>query len=84
MTFQTVVKLASLENVNAGGLRDNNSTTTGFLGNGGGLGVSTGASETISAPNRSFSILHLANGGCVLSTVPLFNDIEDNRHEARA
>ena len=83
MTFQTVVKLPSLENVNAGGMRDNSSTTTGFLGNGGGLGVSTGASETISAPNRSFSTIHLNNGGCVLSTIPLFNDMDDNRLEAR-
>lgn len=84
MIFQTVVKLPSLENVNAGGVRDNSSTTTGFLGNGGGLGVSTGASETISAPNKSFSMLHLTNGGCVLSTVPLFHDMDDNRREARA
>ena len=84
MIFQTVVKLASLENVNAGGVRDNSSTTTGFLGNGGGLGVSTGASETISAPNRSFSMLHLAGGGCVLSMVPLLSDIEDDSREARA
>lgn len=83
MTFQTVVKLPSLENVNAGGVRDNSSTTTGFLGNGGGFGVSTGASETISAPNRSFSTIHLNNGGCVLSTVPRFHDIEDNRREGR-
>ena len=84
MTFQTVVKLASLETVNAGGVRDNSSTTTGFLGNGGGLGVSTGASETISAPSKSVSMLHLTNGGCVLSTIPLFHDIDDNRLEARA
>ena len=35
------------------------------------------------APNRSVSMLHLANGGCVLSMVPLLSDIEDDSHEAR-
>ena len=38
----------------------------------------------IGTPNKSFSMLHLANGGCVLSTVPLLSDIEDDSREARA
>lgn len=40
--------------------------------------------EDMGAPNRSFSMLHLANGGCVLSTVPIFHDIEDDSREGRA
>jgi len=85
-TFHTVVQFPSRTTEN--GVNGTNCVS----GDGGGAeGVNLAAmgragcsGGDMGAPNRSFSTLHLANGGCVLSTVPLFNDIEDNRHEARA
>jgi len=85
MTFQTVVKLASLTTEN--GVNGTNCVS----GDGGGAeGVNLAAmgregdSGDMGEPNKSVSMLYLTNGGCVLSTVPLFHDIEDNRREARA
>lgn len=84
MTFQTVVKLASRTTENGvngtncvsgagGGAEGVNLAATGREGDSGDMGE----------PNKSVSMLYLTNGGCVLSTVPLFRDIDDDSREAR-
>lgn len=85
-TFQTVVQFPSF--VNENGVNGTNCVSGAGEGTNGfnlaAIGRAGCSGGDIGTPNKSFSMLHLANGGCVLSTVPIFHDIEDNRHEARA
>ena len=85
-TFQTVVQFPSFAIEN--GVNGINCVSGAGEGTEGVNLAATGragcSGEDVVAPNRSFSMLHLANGGCVLSTIPLFNDMDDNRREARA
>lgn len=84
-TFQTVVQFPSF--VNENGVNGTNCVSGAGEGTNGFNLAATGragcSGGDIGAPNRSFSTIHLNNGGCVLSTVPLFSDMDDNRHEAR-
>lgn len=86
MTFQTVVQLPSRTTEN--GVNGTNWVSGAWEGtNGVNLGATGRAGCSggdIGAPNRSFFTIHLNNGGSVLSTVPLFSDMDDDRHEARA
>ena len=85
-SFQTVVQLPSF--VTENGVNGTNCVSGAGEGAEGvnlaAMGRAGCSGGDMGAPNRSVSMLHLANGGCVLSTVPIFHDIEDNRHEARA
>jgi hypothetical protein len=84
-TFQTVVQLPSF--VNENGVNGTNCVSGAGEGADGvnlaAIGRAGCSGGDMGAPNRSVSMLHLTNGGCVLSTVPLFHDMDDNRLEAR-
>ena len=85
-SFHSVVKFPSF--VNENGVNGTNCVSGAGEGtNGFNLAATFRAGCSggdMGAPNRSFSTIHLNNGGCVLSTVPLFHDMDDNRREARA
>ena len=84
-SFQTVVQFPSF--VIENGVNGTNCVSKAGEGTEGvnlaAMGRAGCSGGDMGAPNRSFSIIHFDNGGCVLSTIPLFNDMDDNRLEAR-